>query len=200
MDELELVYRTVRQHAQEYIENNDSLVDYLSILFCANEVEKRHSEKVCELTVKTGFKMGYSKESLEHLAIASIVHDIGKVYISPLFLYKADTLSQLERYIVKQHVILGSYLLLDVGVDSQVVDIVSTHHEKTNGKGYPKKISSAKISKESQLLTVADIYDALVSERCYKKSLSVDEALTILQEDEGLNQDIVKCLSSIVVN
>ena len=191
MDSAEVVFQSVKENAQTYIESNELLMSYLKILFNANEVEKKHSDMVCDLTIKVGYKLGYSTTELEQVAIASIIHDIGKIFIAPTFLYKAGSLSNLERYVVKQHVILGSYLLLDIGVDPRIVDMVITHHEKINGRGYPKGIGFEKISTSSQLLTVIDIYDALVSERCYKKILKASDALLILRGDVGLNQDIV---------
>jgi HD-GYP domain-containing protein (c-di-GMP phosphodiesterase class II) len=137
-----------------------------------------------------------SDETIEHIYLFAPLHDIGKIGIPDQILLKAGPLTSDERCIMETHVFKGEFIMqkvigdfsLDHMPDSKVMqNIVACHHEFMNGSGYPRQLQGAQIPIEARIVTVADIFDALTSQRPYKKPWPVSEAITELQKmvDQG---------------
>jgi putative two-component system response regulator len=138
-----------------------------------------------------GKALGMSDEESVALQNASVVHDIGKIGIPDHILLKPGRLDKEEFDIMKTHSAIGAELLS--GIDSdlcRLAEIIAlTHHEKWNGKGYPKGLSGTDIPVEGRIAAVADVFDALTSERPYKSAWSVEDAINLLIEEKGQHFD-----------
>lgn len=128
------------------------------------------------------------------------LHDVGKCKISSNILLKRDKLSHAEWHIIKKHPIYSEQILRLIGYSEEDAKMVRYHHEKLDGTGYPDGIT--KIPLSSQIITVADIYDALTSIRIYRGNIKYNhnEAIAILCSNKAVNQDIVHILDTTIKN
>jgi HD-GYP domain-containing protein (c-di-GMP phosphodiesterase class II) len=125
--------------------------------------------------MKIGEKFGLPPEELEHLRIAGIFHDIGKIGTADDILLKNESLNALEYEEVKQHPIKGAMILSAVSMFQGIVPIVKHHHEHFDGTGYPDGLKGDEISLSASIIAVADAFDAMMSDRHYRRHLSLEE-------------------------
>lgn len=142
-----------------------------------------HAERVRYYAVMLGKELGIARRGLELLEIAAIVHDIGKIKIPKEILNKPGRLSGQEFNLIKSHPDDGADVLKHFNFLTDVVEIVRQHHEKFNGKGYPRGLGGEEISLEARMLTVVDIYVALGTERPYRNKMPMDQARAVLEEE-----------------
>lgn len=147
-----------------------------------DEVEKKdrytynHSERVSEYAVKIARKLMLSKEKLENLYIASILHDIGKINTPGEILNKPGRLTDEEFSLMKRHPLDGAEMVKDLYYQD-VVTIIAQHHERLNGTGYPYGLKGDEILLESRIIAVSDTFDAMTEDRSYRKALDVQFAI-----------------------
>jgi putative nucleotidyltransferase with HDIG domain len=148
----------------------------------------KHSEAVAGIAVALGRRLGLSREELDHVRLAALLHDVGKIAVPENVLNKPDSLSPNERELVERHPVIGYELLRDLGLAP--VDLyVRHHHERWDGDGYPDRLSGAEIPFGSRLILVADAFDALTSNRSYQDAISIEAAMKELQEESGRQFD-----------
>jgi putative nucleotidyltransferase with HDIG domain len=159
---------------------------------------KRHSENVMHYSVGIAQTMNISPKQLEIIRRAAMIHDIGKIGIPDSILSNPNRLTMYERSIIEQHPLIAVRILEKMNFLEQEIAIVRCHHEKWNGTGYPDGLSYGSIPIGARILTVADAFDALTSNRSYHSSLSVDEAIKIIVDSSGYDFDpqVVKALIS----
>ena len=146
----------------------------------------RHSMMVAGMAAGVGIHFGMQNSDVQLLAVSSILHDVGKIRIPLNILDKPGKLTEEERAIIEKHPGDGRDILLNDGqFDERVIDMVYHHHEFLDGSGYPDGLSGDQISFTVRLLTIVDIYAALIDRRPYKDALSIDEALEIMRGMEG---------------
>jgi putative nucleotidyltransferase with HDIG domain len=154
-------------------------------------VEKRdpytagHQKRVAELAVALGKELGLNEERLEVLRIASLLHDIGKIYIREGILNKLSKLDNLEMSLIKTHPKEGYEILKSVDFPGPVAEIVLQHHERLDGSGYPEGLTGDKIRLESKILAVADVFEALTSDRPYRSSFTFDYTMKKISDSSG---------------
>ena len=136
-----------------------------------------HSINVCALMVAFGHDLGLHPETVNALGIGAMLHDIGKVKISDALLNKPGALTEAEYRLMQTHVRHGHHLLADAGIDPAALAVVSEHHERWDGSGYPRQLRGEQISDHGQMAAIVDVYDALTSDRCYHAALCPTEAL-----------------------
>jgi putative nucleotidyltransferase with HDIG domain len=158
---------------------------------------ERHTRRVALLAVQVGEELGLSASRLRTLAIGGLVHDIGKLSVPDAILKKPAALDDDEYEVVQEHPELGSKLLNELGGFPQAVrDLVRNHHERLDGTGYPRGLYSDAIDLDTRILSVCDVYDALISKRVYRPAWSHDEAMALLRRETGTAFD-VKCVEAL---
>ncbi len=142
------------------------------------------------ILLHTGFGKGLSEDVIESISRASIMHDVGKIAISDVILNKPGRLTKEEFEIMKQHTVKGAELMEQIaGIQTHesytyAVDIARHHHERWDGRGYPDGLKGDEISVAAQVVSIVDVYDALVSARVYKAPYSHDEAVNMIKNGE----------------
>lgn len=168
----------------EHVETKLSLTQCINQLRVTDEYTYSHSVNVAMLSSIFAKELGYGKIMVKEIALGALLHDIGKVRIPPEILKKPAKLTEYEMEIMKLHPVKSWDMLKEVGLNYTICDIVRHHHERIDGKGYPDRLSGEQLSKNAMIVGIVDIYDALISERPYKKPLSYHEALNILMLEE----------------
>lgn len=157
----------------------------LDLLEARDPYTAGHSKRVSELAVKIGEEYGLETTKLEGLRIAALIHDIGKIKIPMEILNKPGRLSAEEFALVKQHSEVGYQAIKHIPFPMDIPSIVRSHHEKWNGKGYPRGIAGDDIPVEAQILSVADVIESVMSHRPYRPSLGIEKAMQIVHEEDG---------------
>jgi putative nucleotidyltransferase with HDIG domain len=148
-----------------------------------------HSERVTELAVHIGERMGLTGKDLQIMQMGGLLHDIGKIGTPPAILDKPGRLTDDEMSIMREHVNTGVRILEPVPGFRDALPIVAQHHEWFNGRGYPVGLSGAEISLHARIFAVADCYDALTSDRPYRKGLPPQQTIAMLCEKSGVQFD-----------
>jgi putative nucleotidyltransferase with HDIG domain len=148
-----------------------------------------HSERVTELAVRIGKQMGLTAKDLRTMQMGGLLHDIGKIGTPPAILDKPGRLTDDEMAIMREHVATGVRILEPVPGFQEALPIVAQHHEWFNGQGYPLGLAGAGISLHARIFAVADCYDALTSDRPYRKGLPAEQTITMLCEKSGIQFD-----------
>jgi putative nucleotidyltransferase with HDIG domain len=148
-----------------------------------------HSERVTELALKIGRAMGLEKRDLDTLRRAGLLHDIGKIGIPAAILDKKGKLTDEEYRIVKNHPSIGARILEPISAYSQIIPIVEQHHERFDGMGYPRGISGEAICLGARILAVADVFDALISDRPYRSGWGKEEVYRLVEKEAGHHFD-----------
>jgi len=140
-----------------------------------------HSVNVCVLSIITGAELELSYNELKELGVGALLHDIGKVMIPPQILQKQSALTNEEYEIIKQHSVIGYNILKTMPQISEVSAMVALcHHERFDGKGYASGLAKDEIHIYSRIVAIADIFDALTSDRIYRKKISTNQAIDYL--------------------
>jgi putative two-component system response regulator len=147
-----------------------------------------HSERLSELAVRFGEHLGLTKEELEILRAGSLLHDIGKVAVPDSILMKPGKLSPEELQIIRRHPIVGEEICAPLKSFRHVLPLIRHHHERPDGSGYPDGLVGDSIPLSAQIVQMADIFDALTTDRPYRRELSTENALAIMQSEANAGQ------------
>jgi putative nucleotidyltransferase with HDIG domain len=148
-----------------------------------------HSRRVATYAHRLARSLGWSRRDARDLALAALVHDLGKTWIANDILNKSAALSDEERRKMERHPVIGARILIGCDVHSFYVETVLHHHEAWNGRGYPAGLQGEEIPMSARILAVADVYDVLTSQRPYKAPLSKDAARERLLQGAGSSFD-----------
>lgn len=143
-----------------------------------------HEESVSRLVADIANELGLPEFQVLEISIAARLHDVGKIAVDGSILYKRGRLDEGEREVMKNHTLFGKDLLHMAGVPREIWEGALYHHERYDGHGY-YGLSGDDIPLAARIIAVADIYDALVSERSYKKALPEEKALDLITRDVG---------------
>jgi putative nucleotidyltransferase with HDIG domain len=147
-----------------------------------------HGASVATLALAMGRRAGLAHAQLPVLARAALLHDVGKQYVPRVVLDKPGPLVPHERAVVEAHASVGSFMLLEAGLRAEAT-IVRHHHERWDGAGYPDRLFGSAIPYESRLIFVADVFDAMTSDRPYRFALSTEVALAEIAAEAGHQLD-----------
>jgi putative nucleotidyltransferase with HDIG domain len=159
-----------------------------------------HSVRVGQLAMMLGKQLGMEETRLARLEIGGYLHDIGKIGIRDAVLLKPGRLTPAERTIIEDHPRIGMAILEAVDLPPEVIRFVQDHHERLDGSGYPRGLSNEQVSIQARIAAVADMYDAVTSERPYRDPMPPGEALDLLRSEQGrfLDPRVVLALSAVL--
>lgn len=148
-----------------------------------------HSLRVSKFASELAMQLKMTDKEIEVVKIAGLLHDIGKIKISSKILLKPGSLSESEYEEIKRHPILGVELLAPFQCSQDVLTIIREHHERIDGSGYPDRLKGENISIGAKIIAVADSYDAMISDRKYKKRMDVDSAIKEIRRGSSTQFD-----------
>jgi putative nucleotidyltransferase with HDIG domain len=181
------------ENSRLYEELRESYLQTLTAL--ANAVEARdiytrgHTERVCYMALSLCQEMGWNQEKLWEVKMGGILHDIGKIGVPDAILNKAEALTDEEFEIMKQHPVVGARILEDISFLTPAIPYVLYHHERFDGKGYPFGLRNDQIPIQGRLMAVVDTFDAMTSDRPYRKAKSYQMALKEIKDCAGSQFD-----------
>jgi HD-GYP domain-containing protein (c-di-GMP phosphodiesterase class II) len=161
-----------------------------------------HARRVALYAIRLGERLGCTPEELSALAQGSLLHDIGKLSVTDTILNKPGSLTPEERHQMEQHPLYGYEICQRLGFMKSELEIIRWHHERINGRGYPDRITTKMLPKLVQIVSVVDVYDALRSDRSYRKAMDRETALRHLQAYNGffLDENMVNNWQEIVAS
>jgi len=159
-----------------------------------------HSTAVAELAVKVARRMRLPEAEVERIEIAAKVHDIGKVGIPDAILLKPDALTKEEWAVMRRHPVIGAELIEGLELYAPVAEGVKCEHERWDGRGYPCGLKGEEIPRIARVIAAADIYDALTTDRPYRKAFPKEKARKIIEELSGTDIDpaVAEALLAVV--
>ncbi|MBQ2804117.1 MAG: HD-GYP domain-containing protein [Lachnospiraceae bacterium] len=183
------------------ISENDAVALNIDALKISDEYTFKHSVDVATMAMIIAKQMQMSQKDVYNVGVAGLLHDVGKSKIPNEILNKPGRLSEEEFEIMKQHSVYGYRILKEKeGICNEILMGVLQHHEKINGKGYPMNVLDKQICPYARILSVVDIYDALVTERPYKKAFSQRDAVEMLMSmTEELDINAMKSFLTSVI-
>ena len=187
----------VKELALMKIDNDCRLKDIFNEIKNSNEELYIHSILVADISCILGVLFNFRLDELMNLYFGALYHDNGKTLLNSEVLYKPDVFSADERQLAESHTSLGRKQIGRIIDNKDVLDIILKHHERIDGTGYPIGISEKEQSIFVRIVAVADVFNALTSQRCYKESMSEEQAFEILEKDKGLDQTVVYMLKKI---
>jgi HD-GYP domain-containing protein (c-di-GMP phosphodiesterase class II) len=156
-----------------------------------------HSARVAEMSVRIGQRMGLGADELRHMAQGALLHDIGKIGVPDHILSKPGPLTPDERAWIERHPIIGWEIVRCAPSLHEALAIVRHHHERIDGRGYPDGLSGRDISLDARIAAVADVWDALTSDRSYRPAWSTSQALAHIAAGRGAHFDAA-CVDSFM--
>ena len=162
-----------------------TLYAFVDIIEARDPYTRQHSARVSGYAVTMARTIGCSQEEIEKLNVSGNLHDIGKIGIPDSILLKKDELSYAEYEVIKKHPVIGDNIISRLGMWTDEQRIIRHHHERFDGKGYPDGLKGEDIPFLSRILSVADTYDALTSDRSYRRRMSDDVAIRVIEENQG---------------
>jgi len=200
--EITRLYELLQNDYNTETENARSLVVSLAnVIEAKDQYTDGHTRRVGIISRMLGEKLGLMEEKLSILETAGIIHDIGKVGVPENILNKPGKLSPEEFDVIKKHTEIGETILKPLGSLKECLEPIRHHHEKLNGNGYPDGLTADQISLETRILAVADIFDALYSDRPYRGKLPIPAVKEIFRQDVengSLDGTVVRHLFEII--
>jgi HD-GYP domain-containing protein (c-di-GMP phosphodiesterase class II) len=152
--------------------------------------------RVSNISVDIAQELGFDQEAINDIQIGSLLHDVGKIGIPDHILMKKGRLTPKEFEEVKKHPGIGSNLIGQVRVLNNVLPAIAEHHERLNGSGYPLGISKDQISMMGRIVAVADVFDAMSTDRPYREAICTQKVLDNLHRNAGILYD-VDCIDAL---
>jgi HD-GYP domain-containing protein (c-di-GMP phosphodiesterase class II) len=195
--EIEVLAKSYNQAASSVKEGQKRLqsayVEFVYSLARALDARDRytagHSERVSNLSCALATALGENEESVERIRIGALLHDIGKIGISDMVLQKPGRLTEEEFETIKKHPVIGRRILKGVQGFAAYLPAVELHHENWDGTGYPNRQHGRETPVDARIIHVADAYDAMTTNRSYRKAMTHDRAMEILGECAGTQFD-----------
>jgi len=198
---LESNFERVKKSEGELRKNYDlTLAAWAKVLEYRDKETEGHSRRLVELSTQLARALNRSEEEIVHLRRGALLHDIGKMAIPDEILLKAGALNDVERRTMEQHPIYAKQMLAEVAFLQPSIEIAYSHHERWDGLGYPEGLKGEEIPLSARLFAVVDQWDALTSDRPYRKAWERENVITYLKENAGkiYDPEIVKVFLTII--
>jgi putative nucleotidyltransferase with HDIG domain len=187
--DIEPIQETVNGFVKSVVSNPNALL-WLTRIKARDEYTAEHCLRVAIMSIAFGRHLGLDESELSLIGMCGMLHDVGKMVIPEEVLNKPGRLTAEEYEIMKSHAAIGGELLDEQNeLDPSIVTVARHHHERLDGMGYPEKLKAENISLYTRIVSIVDAYDAISSERCYKKATTPAEALRILYDNRGSQFD-----------
>lgn len=191
--ELELIKEHLEESYEDLVRNNDVLMR-LKQLQAMDDYTYKHSLRVSMLAAMIGKWLGYSKEKVKELALAGTMFDIGKLKVPDFIINRELKITSNEYNLIKKHPQFGYQILMKTdGVTDNVKYCSLQHHERIDGSGYPLRVKENQIHEFAKIIMVCDIYDAMISERPYRRRYSPFDAAEYISWNSGVTLDPSIC-------
>ena len=164
---------------------NDSINTMVKIVELRDPYTAGHQQNVAALATAIAVEMKLEETRIEHLRTAAVIHDIGKMYVPSDILSKPGKLSEIEFSLIQTHARNGYDIIKGMDFPSDVAQVVLQHHERLDGSGYPNGIRGEEILLEAKIVAVADVVEAMASDRPYRPAKGIDQALAEIAENRG---------------
>ena len=173
---------------------------FARIIDMKDDYTRGHSTRVAEYTAMLARELGYDEEEVEKYYNIALLHDIGKIGIDKEVLHKDGKLTEEEFQIIKSHTTLGYDALKDISIMPELATGAGCHHERPDGKGYPRGLKGDEIPRVAQIISVADTFDAMYSKRHYRPRMKFEKVVSIIKEVRGtqLQADVVDAFLRLV--
>jgi response regulator RpfG family c-di-GMP phosphodiesterase len=189
-----------RKRTEAQIENWDSAARALSLSLNARDKETEgHAERVLAYSIRLGREVGLSNDQMIALEFGARLHDVGKIAVPDNVLKKPGDLNDEEWLIMEKHPTIGQQMVLSMNLPADAAAIVGQHHERWDGSGYPLKLRGEQIHIGARVFSVVDAFDAITSDRCYRRAQTYEAALDELRKYAGIqfDPDVVKAFASV---
>lgn len=200
--EIERLYNLLKKDFAQEIDNMlDVVVTLANLIEAKDSYTDGHTRRVADLCGLLGRGMGLDSDQIKYLEISGIIHDVGKVGTPESILNKPSALSSDEFYIMKHHPEIGARILRPLTALEPCLHAVLHHHEKLDGSGYPSGLKADQIPLETRIVAIADIFDALYSDRPYRAKMPIEKAMEIIQNEANrgtLDNQVVGLLQQLV--
>ena len=170
---------------EDMVQTNSAAILSVARLKTHDNYTYMHSVAVCALMLSLAKQLGLDEKQTQLAGIGGLMHDLGKAFMPIEILNKPGKLTDAEFVTVKSHPAAGAKVLSDAGAEPEVIDIALHHHEKMNGRGYPDGLVGEEISLLSRMGAICDVYDAVTSQRAYKKPWDPSSAIQQMARWEG---------------
>ena len=168
---------------------NSILSAMLATLYARSQETEHHAERLSFMSRKIGLELGLSGKDMDDLQLFTMLHDIGKIGIDDRILNKPGPLTEEEWVVMRQHPEIGYHISMSAPELTQVAEYVLSHHERWDGKGYPRALKAEQIPLAARILAVVDAYDAMTETRVYRKALPREEAIAEIKRNRGTQFD-----------
>lgn len=195
-----------RHSFQLYVDMRENYLNTVEALVQALEAKDTytsgHSARVGKLAVAIAEGLEMSEDKIESLKYAAVLHDVGKIGVSEIILNKEGKLLDSEWEAIRGHSVIGQTIIKGIKFMFDIGHVVRHHHERYDGNGYPDRIKGIEIPLESRIIAVADTYDAITSDRSYRKGSTHDEAIAELKRVAGsqLDPELVEIFCKVVTS
>ncbi len=187
--DVDSIVDTVDEIINEILYNKDVQVS-LNDISATDDYTFSHSVSTTVYSILLAKELGYSKSMLQKLAAGTMLHDMGKVLLDKTVLFKENQLSAEEFEYIKQHTVFGYQALKRCTSITELSRIISLlHHERMDGSGYPRGVKAGNLHEFARIVAIADVYDALTTDRCYRQKWSNEKAVNYLIECSGTKFD-----------
>lgn len=196
---------TILQIAGLYAEANELFLDFIKVLAATIDAKdpytRGHSQRVSDFSVAIAKEMRLSPDLVHDIQIGSLLHDIGKIGVPDYIITKPDQLTNDEFEQMKRHPTIGYRIMSQVHLISNVLPAISEHHERVDGSGYPLGLHGDQISQIGLIVSVADVFDAMTTNRPYRSAMEIDLVFDHLHEniDRLYNRQCVEALIQTVI-
>lgn len=164
---------------------DDIAAGFAKVIDAKSPYTSGHSDRVALFADMIAEQFGFSADRRRWLKRAALLHDIGKLGVSNQILDKPGRLDEAEWRAMREHTALGEQILSRISAFAELAQVAGAHHERLDGKGYPRQLRGAEIRLETRMVTTADIFDALTADRPYRAAMPVSKAFAIMEADVG---------------